>query len=193
MDNINVFTGPMKSGKSSHIIAEAKEQKRNGKKVLIFKPSIDDRFGVDYIMDRNGNKLPAINISSIDDIERFDADYYFIDEFQFLEGDLGVITRLASNGKKFFIAGLNLTAEKKIFGKMGELMKLSDNVRNFSARCDYCGKEAIYSYCSAQKDGDVLVGADDIYKAVCPDCYERLSREKTRSSAFRRFENDEVR
>jgi thymidine kinase len=191
MDNISVFTGPMKSGKSSHIIAEAKEQKKNGRKVLIFKPSMDDRFGIDYVTDRNGNRLPAINISSIDDLERFDAEYYFIDEFQFLDGDLDTITRLASRGKKFFIAGLDLTAEKKDFGKMGELMQLSNDVKKFSARCDYCGKEAIYSFCLAQKDGDVLVGTDDIYKAVCADCYERLSREKTRSSAFRRFEDDD--
>ena len=190
MNNINVFTGPMKSGKSSSIIAEANSLMNKGERVQVFKPSIDDRFGTDVVMDRNGNKIEAINISKIEDIENYDVDSYFIDEFQFLEGDINAIKRLATKGKKFYIAGLNLTAEKKVFGKMGEVMQLSDNVKIFSAKCDCCGKDAIYTYCSAKKDGDILVGNDDIYKAVCPDCYERLSRERTRSRAFRRIEDD---
>lgn len=187
----------MKSGKSSHIIAEATEQKKNGRKIAILKPSIDNRFGIDYIMDRNGNKLPAVNISSIEDIEKYDtavdAESYFIDEFQFLDGDLKALERLASKGKKLYIAGLDLTAERKIFGRMGDLMELSDHVSKFTARCDHCGKDAIYTYCSAQKDGDILVGTDDIYQAVCPDCYERLENEKARSKVFKHFRDDDAR
>ena len=178
MNNINVFTGPMKSGKSSSIIAEANSLLNNGEKVKVFKPIIDDRFAQDSVMDRNGNKINAINISKIEDIEKYDADSYFIDEFQFLDGDLNTIKKLANNGKKFYIAGLNLTAEKKVFGKMGDIINLADNVKTFTARCDCCGKDAIYTYCSAKKDGDILVGSDDIYMAVCADCYDKLSKEK---------------
>ena len=178
MENINVFVGPMKSGKSSTIISKANDLINNGENVQVFKPAIDDRFGTDFVMDRDGNKINAINISKIEDIEKYDADSYFIDEFQFLDGDLSAIHNLASKGKKFYIAGLNLTAEKKVFGKMGELIDSSDNVKMFTAKCDYCGKDAMYTYCSAKKDGDILVGTDDIYKAVCSDCYDRLVRKK---------------
>lgn len=177
MENINVFTGPMKSGKSSTIISEANSLIDNGEKVQVFKPAIDDRFGKDIVMDRNGNKIEAVNISKIEDLENYDVDSYFIDEFQFLGGDLNTIERMAKKGKKFYIAGLNLTAEKKVFGKMGELINLANNVKMFSAKCDCCGKDAIYSYCSAKKDGDVLVGNDDIYMAVCSDCYDKLASE----------------
>ena len=175
MGNINVFAGPMKSGKSSTIISEANALINNGEKVQVFKPAIDDRFGTNIVMDRNGNKIDAINISKIEDLENYDADNYFIDEFQFLDGDINTIHRLASKGKKFYIAGLNLTAEKRDFGKMGELIKSCDNVKMFTAKCDYCGKAAIYTYCSAKKDGDILVGTDDIYKAVCSECYDKLT------------------
>ena len=177
MENINVYTGPMKSGKSSTIISEANSLMNHGEKVQVFKPAIDDRFGTDVVMDRNGNKIEAINISKIEDIEKYDADSYFIDEFQFLNGNLNTIEKLAEKGKKFYIAGLNLTAEKKIFGKMGDLINLSNNVKVFTARCDCCGKDAIYTYCSAKKDGDILVGNDDIYLAVCSDCYDKLTSE----------------
>lgn len=177
MNNINVYAGPMKSGKSSTIISEANSLLNSGEKIQVFKPTIDDRFGTDVVMDRNGNQIEAINISKIEDIEKYDADSYFIDEFQFLGGDLNTIERLAKKGKKFYIAGLNLTAEKKVFGKMGELMNIANNVNLFTAKCDCCGKDAIYTYCSAKKDGDILVGSDDIYKAVCSDCYDKLTRE----------------
>lgn len=176
MENINVFTGPMKSGKSSTIISEANLLKNEGVKVQVFKPIIDDRFGANVVKDRNGNQIDAINIKQIDDIQNYDADAYFIDEFQFLQGNLNVIRNLASVGKKFYIAGLNLTTEKKVFGKMGELMDCSDNVKVFTANCDVCGKHnAIYSYCTAEKTGDILVGDDDIYMAVCPECYDKLN------------------
>lgn len=78
---------------------------------------MDDRFSDTDVMDRNGNKFPAINIENIEDIEKYDADVYMIDEFQFLNGDVGVIQKLASEGKKFFVAGLNLTAEKNHLAK----------------------------------------------------------------------------
>lgn len=177
MNNINVFTGPMKSGKSSTIISEANFLIDNGEKVQVFKPAIDDRFGTDVVMDRNGNKIKAINISRIEDIANYDADAYFIDEFQFLNGDLNTIEKLAEKGKKFYIAGLNLTAEKKSFGKMNEIINLSNNVKILTAKCDCCGKDATYTYCSVKKDGDILVGNDDIYKAVCSDCYNKLTCE----------------
>lgn len=176
MENINVFTGPMKSGKSGTIISKANSLINAGEKVQVFKPLIDDRFGLDVVKDRNGNEIGAINIKEIDEIQNYDADSYFIDEFQFLQGNLNVITNLAQKGKKFYIAGLNLTTEKKVFGKMGELMACSNNVEMFTADCDCCGKHnAIYSYCTLEKTGDILVASDDFYMAVCPECYDKLN------------------
>lgn len=173
MGDINVFTGPMKSGKSQKIINEAYRQKIAGKKIQMFKPKIDTR---DYqcVADRNGNKLMAVNIQDVDEIENYDADVYIIDEFQFLKGNVNVIQNMASKGKKFFIAGLNLTAEKKPFGKMGDLMCVSDNVQMLTSICEICKNDnAIYTYCKEEKTGDILVG-DSQYIPVCRNCYQKL-------------------
>ena len=181
MENINVFTGPMKSGKSSTIISQAKSLINAGQRVQVFKPTIDDRFATDKVTDRNGNTIGAINIKEIDEIQNYEADAYFIDEFQFLQGNLNVIKKLADKGKKFYIAGLNLTTEKKIFGKMGELMECSNNVKMFTANCDCCGcHNAIYSYCTAEKTGDILVAGDEVYMAVCPECYDKLNEARSK-------------
>jgi thymidine kinase len=174
MGNINVFSGPMKCGKSERLIMEANRQKLAGKNIQVFKPLMDDRFSTDNITDRNGNKFPAINIENIEDIEKYDADVYFIDEFQFLNGSVDTIQKLANKGKKFFVAGLNLTAERKPFGKMGDLLCHSDNVQMMTAICECCHSEnAIYSYCKAEKTGDILIG-DSQYIPVCGNCYNKL-------------------
>ena len=120
MGDINVYTGPMKCGKTQKILDEAKRQQIAGKNVKIFKPTIDDRFSEQSVISRNGYKQNAINISSIDEIKNYDADVYVIDEFQFLKGDLNELYKLTQKGKKFFIAGLNLTSERKTLGALGD-------------------------------------------------------------------------
>jgi len=177
MGNINVFSGPMKCGKSQRLITEANRQTVAGKNVKVFKPLMDERFAKDSIADRNGNKFPAINIEKIEEIEKYDADVYLIDEFQFLSGDIEPIQKLASKGKKFFVAGLNLTAERKPFGKMGDLLCNSDNVQMMTSICECCKSEdAIYSFCKIQKTGDILIG-DSQYMPVCANCYAKLMQE----------------
>lgn len=175
MGDINVFTGPMKCGKSHVILQEAKRQLIAGKTIQIFKPSIDNRFSEDYVQDRNGNKLKAINIDNINEIEKYDADVYIIDEFQFLDGDVNIIEELAQKGKKFFIAGLNLTSEKKPFGKMGDLLCVSDNVTTMTSICEICKRDnAIFSfYKGDNKSSDIVIG-DSNYVPVCRECYNEI-------------------
>ena len=173
MSDINVFTGPMKSGKSQKIINEAYRQIIAGKKIQMFKPKLDTR-EQECVADRNGNKLMAVNIQDMNEIENYDADVYIIDEFQFLKGNVNVIQNMASKGKKFFIAGLYLTAVEKPFGKMGDLMCVSDNVQMLTSICEICKNDnAIYTYCKEHKDGDILVG-DSQYLPVCRNCYQKL-------------------
>lgn len=177
MSNINVFTGPMKCGKTQKIFDEFARQQIAEKNIKVFSPSMDTRFGVSNIKSRNRDKIKAIGINSINEIENYEADTYFIDEFQFLKGDINVIEKMASKGKKFFIAGLNLTAEKKPFGKMGDLLCIADNIHILTSICDNCKNDnAIYTFYKGKKEGDILIG-DSEYLAVCRNCYDKLMKE----------------
>ena len=178
MGDINVFTGPMKCGKTQKILDEAQKQQIAGKNIKVFKPKLDDRFSDAEVISRKGYRLDAVGIDCIDEIKKYDADVYVIDEFQFLKGDLTELYNLAQKGKKFFISGLNLTAERKPFGKMGDLLCMSDNVQMLTAVCENCRNDnAIYTYYKGEnKTGDILVG-DDCYMPVCRKCYEKLLNE----------------
>ena len=81
---------------------------------------------------------------------------------------------MASEGKKFYIAGLNLTSEKKTFGKMGDLMCIADNIEMMTSICEVCkSEEAVFTYYKGQKNTDIMVG-DAEYIPVCRKCYEKL-------------------
>ena len=178
MGNINVYSGPMKCGKTQQVLNEYKRQLITGKKVLMFKPKIDTREGADIVKTRNGIGVPSIGIDNISELSKHDADVYCIDEFQFLEGDVHEIQKLADQGKTFFISGLNLTAEKKPFGKMPELLSISDNVNMLTAICTNCKNEnAVYSYFKGGKDQEIVIG-DDEYMPLCRHCYEELNNKK---------------
>ncbi|MGN1299565.1 MAG: thymidine kinase [Candidatus Scatovivens sp.] len=178
MGDINVFVGPMKSGKSQRMSNELHRQEIAGKDILIFKPQLDNRAGDNFISSRNGEKINAININTIEEIENYNSDVYFIDEFQFLKGDVSSIEKLAQQGKKFYISGLNLTSEKKTFGKIGDLMCIADNVELLTSVCEICKCDnAIFSYYKGNKKTDIKVG-DLEYIPVCRKCYNELKKEE---------------
>lgn len=175
MGNINVYSGPMKSGKTQEMLNEYKRQLIAGKKVKMFKPKMDTRT-IGLVAARSGIDIPAIEITRISDLEKYDADVYCIDEFQLLKGNVDVIREMADHGKKFFIAGLNLTAEKKPFGKMADLLCIADNINMLTAVCDCCkNDDAVYSYYKGGKDQEIVIG-DKEYLSLCRNCYEEISK-----------------
>ncbi len=178
MGDINVYSGPMKCGKTEQILSEYKRQLIAGKKVLMFKPTIDTRVSNNVVASRNGIDIPAISIGNLSDLKKYDADVYCIDEFQFLDGDVNIISEMANNGKKFFISGLNLTAERKPFGKMPDLLCIADNITMLTAICDNCKNEnAIFSYFKGGKDTDIVIG-DKEYMPLCRKCFEEIANKK---------------
>lgn len=185
MGYINVYTGPMKCGKSQRIFNELKRQLIAGKDVKVFKPLIDDRSGINVISTRAGNSIKANCIKDISELQNYKADIFFIDEFQFLNGNVDIIQEMASNGKKFFIAGLNLTSERKPFGKMGDLMCIADTVEIMTSVCEVCKCDnAVFSYYKGEKSDDILIG-DNEYVPVCRECYSKLSNKEISLNKFR--------
>ena len=180
MGLINVFTGPMKSGKTSKLIAIYEDLKdTTNKKCMMFKPTIDSRFAENEVVSRTGDKVFSINIQNIYDLLPYKdlVDIFFIDEFQFLEGqDISmIINNFIDNGKKFYIAGLNLTSERKPFGSIPQLLALAEEVEYLEAKCDNCGGNAIYTYCKDHKKEDILIG-DDNYLSLCHKCYKEMMK-----------------
>lgn len=174
MGQITVYTGPMFSGKTNALLSAYERAAIAGKKVKAFKPSIDDRFGTNVIKSRRFGEIEATCISSLKELKKHDAEVYIIDEFQFLDGDIKIIQDLADDkGKTFYISGLDMTAEKKPFGIMPQLLAVADKVEKFVAICNDCKKEnGTYSYFLGKKDTDIVVGNHE-YIPLCRNCMQK--------------------
>ena len=173
MSRIIVYTGPMFSSKTAFLLAEYERSQIAERKTVAFKPAIDGRFGTDIIKSRNAVQIEAICISDLIEIEAYDAQDYFIDEFQFLKGDIQIIQNMAGRGKNFYISGLDMTAEGKPFAIMQELLCIADEVEKRKAICVDCkNSNATHSYFLGKKDKDVLVG-DKEYIPLCRECWAR--------------------
>lgn len=178
MNQINVYTGPMFSGKTNALLSAYERATIANKKVKTFKPKLDTRFGQNVIKSRRFGEIEAISITSLEELKKYDADVYIIDEFQFLTGDIKVIQDLADEkGKIFYISGLDMTAEKKPFGLMPQLLAIADKIEKFVAICHDCKDEnAIYSYYLGKKDTDIVVGNHE-YIPLCRKCMQKRKKQ----------------
>lgn len=169
---INIYTGPMFSGKSNGLL-NAYDNIWNKSNVIAFKPKLDDRdYGV-IKSRKSAIVVDAICINDLSEIKEYindDTRTIFIDEAQFLTGDVSHILELSIDRDiDFYISGLNMTSEQKPFGIMPYLLSIADSITISKAVCFDCNKEAAYSYYKFNKTDDNLVGSDD-YIPLCRKC-----------------------
>lgn len=175
---INIYTGPMFSGKSTRLIQEYNKF-YNKENILVLKPVKDTRTKSKIRargLDIDITALSIKDLSEILDIIKLDKyknnRVIFIDEAQFLTGDVSIISKLSLNGYDFHIAGLNQTSEQTPFGIMPNLMAIADNIELIKAKCKICNKDAQYTYCLVHKDNEILVGSNE-YIPICTECLRK--------------------
>lgn len=203
---IQVICGPMFSSKSHELIRIVSGLPFAGRKVLAFKPDVDNRRGLDSINSESGLKFPAISVSSsIEILKRVNSEIEVIaiDEAQFFDMDLpDVCDQLAQSGKQVIVAGLDKDFRGETFGPMGQLLNMAEDVDKRHALCACCGRNASYTQRIIVADGEkrpanytdpvVLVGATNLYEARCRDCHEvpgkpRVSFEESELKREMRF------
>lgn len=172
---ITTFTGPMHSGKSENMVLYY-EKIYNKDSILVFKPKIDVR-DLGVIKSKGTNKtIEAICINSLGEILNYvneDITNIFIDEIQFIKGDVNILLKLSIiDDIDIYCAGLNMTSEQEPFGIMPYILAISDKVINNYSSCNICGRDASYTYYEGSKDSDVLVG-DAGYLSLCSRCLRK--------------------
>lgn len=166
--------------KSTALQRHGKRYMLAGKKVVFLKPSIDNRYSEDFIVTHDGKKVEAINIQITNEnkvgipLDLFEADVVCIDEVQFFPNQMIThIEKLIEQGKKVFVAGLDMDRYGKPFGIVPYLMAKADHVTKHHAVCVFCGENAWVSL-EVSKDSDTQVKVGNDYKPACRQCaYER--------------------
>lgn len=191
---IRVYTGPMKSGKSSKLIADIKLAKQNNIDILVVSSNVGFRKNK-TITSRDGSKASAVGVDNFTDIvnlltseEYKNVTKVFVDEAQFIpnnaEDILNLINHCLKNKINITMSGLELNCFGKPFETMGTLFCLADKVTKFRGYCDCCKVEEstrVIRYKDGEVDRDELnvVAVDSKhtelkYMAVCSDCFLKL-------------------
>ena len=180
---IECICGSMFSGKSEELLRRIKRGVIAKQKVLLFKPSIDNRYEENMVSTHNGNSYESVNIDKAEQIYDYIIDKKYdiigIDEVQFFDEKIvEVINKLADDGIRVIVAGLDMDFKAEPFHPMPEIMAVSEMVTKLHAVCNKCGKEASRSQRlidgepARYDDPIVVIGASESYEARCRHCPE---------------------
>tara|TARA_B100000575_G_scaffold192921_1_gene155768 strand:- start:6997 stop:7587 length:591 start_codon:yes stop_codon:yes gene_type:complete len=171
---IEVICGGMFSGKTEELIRRARRAQIAGQKVLVIKPTVDNRYSSSEVVSHDKSTIPSLIVESVDEIigkcEKFRV--ICIDEAQFFDNDiLYIANELANNNKRVIIAGLDMDYEGKPFGPMPNLLAIAEFVTKLHAICTKSGMLASYSQRVIDSHGQVLVGEYDAYEPRARHCF----------------------
>ncbi len=172
--SIEVICGPMFAGKTEEIIRRVRRLHYAKKKVVVFKPKLDNRFSENSIVSHNHTSIEAINISDIHEVfAHVDLATFavVIDEAQFFSADIvAVVNALADAGKRVIVGGLDNDFRGEPFGPMPQLLAIAESVTKLTAICVVSGEPAtrtqrlINGKPADYHDPIVLIGASEAYE-----------------------------
>ncbi|MEM9855763.1 MAG: thymidine kinase [Bacteroidota bacterium] len=165
---VEVVCGCMFSGKTEELIRRLNRAIIANQKVEIFKPLIDNRYHKTDVVSHNETSIRSTPVDFPNDILLLagECDVVGIDEAQFFDDTIvEVCNKLANNGKRVVVAGLDMDYEGKPFGPMPNLLAVAEFVTKVHAICAKTGELASFSYRLAEEDTTVLVGEKQKYEA----------------------------
>ncbi|MBD0379595.1 thymidine kinase [Paenibacillus sedimenti] len=184
--------GTMNSGKSIEVLRVAHNYEEQGKKVLLFTPVVDDRYGVGQVASRIGMQKTALVVDDkLNMIELARAEQpncILVDEAQFLnKGQVAQLIDIVDDLNIPVIAyGLRADFMGELFEGSTALIAAADTIEEIKTVCWYCDKKAIMNM--RCKDGEpifhgeqIQIGGNESYVPVCRKCY--ASRKKAALAA----------
>ena len=179
---LEVIVGSMFSGKSEELIRRVKRAVIARRTVQVFKPAIDDRYGVEVVRSHDGDSFQARPVRSSEEILSLvlpETTVVGIDEVQFFDAAVVQIVRdLVTSGRRVICAGLDLDFRGEPFGPVPVLLALAERVDKLEAICVVCGEPAtrtqriVNGVPAFYDDPIIVIGAKEAYEARCRMCHE---------------------
>jgi thymidine kinase len=178
--------GTMNSSKTANMLMTRHNYVSQGKKVLIFKPTLDTRDGAVVKSRALDEHVPAEMVGMLDRgkmykmAKEFKPDAVLIDEVQFMaEFQVDELGRIVDTLNIPVMAyGLMTDFQSTLFAGSRRLIELGAKLVEVKTVCYYCDNKAVYNM---RFDGDypvfdgdqVQVGGNESYKPVCRSCYTK--------------------
>ncbi|MFQ5653249.1 MAG: thymidine kinase [Planctomycetota bacterium] len=181
--------GTVGSAKTLNLLAVAHNYKRQGKRVVVVKPSFDTRFGREIVHSRAGLERPADIV--VEDDTRLDAAAFegchcvLVDEAQFLSPAVVEQLRELTRGVDIPVIcyGLRTDFRSRLFAGSRRLLELADTVEELKTTCAFYNRKAIFNLKSLDGRPTIAgpskqLGAEELYQPACHRHYmEKLELE----------------
>jgi thymidine kinase len=192
---LELFIGPMFSGKTSKLIELYKQNAFCGIPIAVINHSLDTRYHGTMLSTHDKDMVPCIQTSLLKDIwsndnvyEAFSVKYnnhmalrsaevILINEGQFFDDLYECVRDMLLKKKRVYIAGLDGDFERKKIGQIIDLIPLCDKVTKLTSICSSCrdGTPGIFSLRLTDETEQTVVGIDN-YIPLCRKCYEIKNR-----------------
>lgn len=180
--SLEVICGSMFCGKTEELIRRLRRAVIAKQKIQVFKPAIDNRYAEEKVTSHAGMDIDAIPLSDIKNVFQFinpDTTVIGFDEAQFFKPEIvDIVDKLANDGIRVIVAGLDLDFRGEPFGSMPTLIVKAERVDKLQAICMVCGESAsrtqrlVNGKPARYDDPVVIVGAAEMYEARCRQHHE---------------------
>ena len=152
--NLETIVGAMFAGKTSELLKRILWAKHQNKKIIVIKPSIDNRYSNEKIITHNdlSHECYAMNdwTSTLKKFtfEKNEVDMVFLDEIQFMDmkDTLSNVEIILNKGIDVVCAGLDQDSRGKPWETSSMLLGLSDKIVKIYGFCNVCGLEATKTF-----------------------------------------------
>ncbi len=173
--NLETIVGAMFAGKTSELLKRILWAKHQNKKIVVIKPSIDNRYSSQKIITHNDLSHECFAMTSwADTLKHFNfnkktVDVVFLDEIQFMDtGEtLSNIEIILNSGIDVVCAGLDQDSRGRPWETSSMVLGLSDKIIKIYGFCNVCGMEATKTYRKTEGGERTQVGAANIYEPRC--------------------------
>lgn len=167
--NLIIHTGPMFSGKSSHLLTDLSKYQVMGVPVILIIPTIaSSSYNTHGCVSCNipivhADKLSSVTIPSYDTVIGIDEGHFFPDLYDV------VVRWIEKEHRQVIMAGLITTYHRTPFPQTTLLLNYADMIYYHTALCTICsnGTSGIFSCRLTNDKEELLVGSDDKYTVVC--------------------------
>lgn len=180
-----VFTGPMFSGKTSHLLQEmTRYADISQEEPLLINSQLDQRDPRQTVSSHSSHyrgvshKIKIFSTRTLSSVDITCHQVIGVDECQFFPDLVENVLAWVKQGKHVYCAGLHSDTDNRPFGQLGQLLHHADRFICLSAVCKYCLEElgsivrpsdfTPAPFTARKESGpQVVVGGSDLYVAVC--------------------------
>lgn len=184
-----VYCGPMFSSKTSSLLALLEKYKYQHKKIVVFKPKIDDRYSVSEVVTHSGWKVPAVCVKTGAEILEYLTNMetapqiVAVDEAFMIPGASDTLIWLYTFGFTVVVSSLEISAAGKPFQEIEKLLPWATHVQKCTAVCTICGRDARFTHKKQVGGEEIEVGGSELYEPRCaqhfPEVFQNIVKATT--------------